>query len=354
MLNTTAARALIAGLALFCLSWLSPATAQTVPVTLDFKDAELKTVMSSIEKQTTYLFLYDSDLNLSLKVTVKLSKQPLTVALKQIFEQTSYSYEVSGNNIVLKKQVIPSVVKGKVVDAEGLPFPGAMIMILGTSQGTLTDGNGDYELQIPSGVASSKLELSCLGYQTQVVSIPASGKMDFVIREEALNLDEVVVVGYGVQKKLNLTGAVSVVDGDNLQNRSAANVTDLLKGAMPNVNITSSGRAGDYATINIRGVNSIASSTGPLVMVDGVEADLRDVNPNDVESISVLKDASASAVYGARAGFGVVLVTTKKSSDDRISVSYNGKVSVSSPTVSTDFENRGYYSAWINDSFYRT
>ena len=354
MLNTTAARALIAGLALFCLSWLSPAMAQTVPVTLDFKDAELKTVMSSIEKQTTYLFLYDSDLNLSLKVTVKLSKQPLTVALKQIFEQTSYSYEVSGNNIVLKKQVIPSVVKGKVVDAEGLPFPGAMIMILGTSQGTLTDGNGDYELQIPSGVASSKLELSCLGYQTQVVSIPASGKMDFVIREEALNLDEVVVVGYGVQKKLNLTGAVSVVDGDNLQNRSAANVTDLLKGAMPNVNITSSGRAGDYATINIRGVNSIASSTGPLVMVDGVEADLRDVNPNDVESISVLKDASASAVYGARAGFGVVLVTTKKSSDDRISVSYNGKVSVSSPTVSTDFETRGYYSAWINDSFYRT
>ena len=123
MLNTTAARALIAGLALFCLSWLSPAMAQTVPVTLDFKDAELKTVMSSIEKQTTYLFLYDSDLNLSLKVTVRLSKQPLTVALKQIFEQTSYSYEVSGNNIVLKKQVIPSVVKGKVVDAEGLPFP---------------------------------------------------------------------------------------------------------------------------------------------------------------------------------------------------------------------------------------
>ena len=355
MLNTTAARALIAGLALFCLSWLSPAMAQTVPVTLDFKDAELKTVMSSIEKQTTYLFLYDPDFDFSLKVTVKVSRQPLSVVLKQVFDGTPFAYEVSGSNILLSMKVSSAkVVKGTVLDEKGEPFIGAMVLVKGTSIGVTTDLDGQYSLSIPAGASSDMLELSCLGYDTQTVPIAGRQIIDFKLQASAINLNESVVVGYGVQKKLNLTGAVSVVDGDALTSRSSASVTDILKGVLPNVNITGGSRPGDAATVNIRGVTSIASTTGPLILIDGVEGDLRDVNPADVESISVLKDASASSVYGARAGFGVILITTKMAKADHLQVSYNGKFSVSTPTVSTDFETRGYYSAYINDMFFRT
>lgn len=152
-----------------------------------------------------------------------------------------------------------------------------------------------------------------------------------------------------------MTGAVAVVDDKQVIGRSADNLSKLLQGAVPNMNVTvSNGRPGQGGSINIRGINSISSSATPLILVDGVEGTIDAVNPNDVESISVLKDASSAAVYGARAAYGVILVTTKSGNDDKTRVSYNGRYSFGSPTVSRDFETRGYYSAAINDMFYST
>lgn len=149
-----------------------------------------------------------------------------------------------------------------------------------------------------------------------------------------------------------MTGAVAVVDDKQVIGRSADNLSKLLQGAVPNMNVTvSNGRPGQGGSINIRGINSISSSATPLILVDGVEGTIDAVNPNDVESISVLKDASSAAVYGARAAYGVILVTTKSGNDGKTRVSYNGRYSFGSPTVSRDFETRGYYSAAINDMF---
>lgn len=243
-------------------------------------------------------------------------------------------------------------VRGTVIDETGEPVIGAGVLIKGTTSGTITGIDGDYSLQ---AVPGDVLVFSSIGYSTEERTFGGEEVIDVVLASDNIMLNETVVVGYGTQKKVNLTGAVSVVDADQLKNRQSSTLGGMLQGSMPNVSITfGSGRAGTDATVNIRGITSIASSTGPLILVDGVEMNMSDVNPNDVESISVLKDASAAAVYGSRAAFGVVLITTKNGSEGRASVTYNGKFSFGDVTTCTDFENRGYYHAYIVDAFGRT
>ena len=243
-------------------------------------------------------------------------------------------------------------VKGKVIDDTGEPVIGAGVLVKGTTNGTITDMDGNYSI---AAVKGDVIEFSSIGYATQEVEVAGSKVIDIVLKTDNLMLSETVVVGYGTQKKVNLTGAVAVVDAEQLANRQSSTLGGMLQGTMPNVNITfGSGQAGQNATVNIRGVTSIASSTGPLILVDGVEMNMSDVNPNDVESISVLKDASAAAVYGSRAAFGVVLITTKGAKEGKATVTYNGKFSFGDVTTCTDFETRGYYHAYILDMFGRT
>ena len=173
------------------------------------------------------------------------------------------------------------------------------------------------------------------------------------LSEDALLMDEAVVVGYGTQKKVNLTGAISTVEASELANRATSTLGHMLQGSVPGLNVTmSSGRPGNSPSVNIRGMNSINGGS-PLILIDGVEGSLDRVNPNDVESISVIKDASSSAVYGARASFGVILVTTKtgNNTDGKAKLSYSGKLGFTAPTTSTDYETRGYYSVYVNDLF---
>ena len=173
------------------------------------------------------------------------------------------------------------------------------------------------------------------------------------LSEDALLMDEAVVVGYGTQKKVNLTGAISTVEASELANRATSTLGHMLQGSVPGLNVTmSSGRPGNSPSVNIRGMNSINGGS-PLILIDGVEGSLDRVNPNDVESISVIKDASSSAVYGARASFGVILVTTKtgNNTDGKAKLSYSGKFGFTAPTTSTDYETRGYYSVYVNDLF---
>ena len=235
------------------------------------------------------------------------------------------------------------LIKGRVTDESGEPVIGAGIMVKGTSQGTITDVDGYYNITANQGQV---LVVSSIGYVEQEITVGVSNVINVVLKTDNELLDEVVVVGYGVQKKVNLTGSVSVVESEDLVGRTSSNTSNLLVGVVPNMNVTNdNGRPGDGSSINIRGVNSISSSAGPYVLVDGVEGNIDRVNPNDIESISVLKDASSAAIYGAKAAFGVILITTKSGGDGKTHVDYNGRFSFHTPAVSTDYETRGYYSA---------
>ena len=245
-------------------------------------------------------------------------------------------------------------ITGKVTDAAGQPIPGLAVILEGTTTGVMTADDGTYTISVPSGEAV--LVFSTLGYQEKKIKVSSTQSIvNASLEEDVMLLDETVVVGYGVQKKVNLTGAISTVSSDNLDNRVAPTLTHMLQGSVPGLNITtSSGRPGNTATINIRGTNSI-NGGNPLVLVDGAESDLSRVNPADVESISVIKDASAAAIYGARASFGVILVTTKAgaSEEGRATVRVNSRFGWEEPTTSTEFETRGYYSVYLNDLFYK-
>ena len=243
------------------------------------------------------------------------------------------------------------LLKGVVKDGEDYPLPGVAVMVRGGNS-AITDLDGSYSVKVHNGAT---VDFACLGFFTETVVISGQTVLDIVMKEETTMLDELVVVGYGSQKKTNLTGAVSVVKAEALQDRSALDVGHMLQGSVPGLNITSSsGRPGQAASLNIRGLNSI-NGGNPLVLIDGAEGDLQYLNPADVETISVIKDAAAAAIYGARGSAGVILVTTKsgnKEKDGRATVSYSGRVGFTAPTTSTDWETRGYNSVYLNNLFW--
>ena len=246
------------------------------------------------------------------------------------------------------------VVSGKVFDTQEQPLVGAFVMIEGSNTGTTTIADGSFKLTIPQGNVS--LNVRYLGYITQTIPISVS-QTDLTVhlQEDIVALESVVVVGYGTQKRVNLTGAISVVGGKEFENRILPTLPGMLQGTVPGLNITtSSGRPGSTLDINIRGVTSI-NATEPLVLIDGAVGDLNRVTPSDVESISVIKDASAAAIYGARAAFGVILVTTKSGSAQtgKAIVRYSGRMGWQEPTASTDYENRGYWSVYMVNKFWQ-
>ena len=245
-------------------------------------------------------------------------------------------------------------IKGTVLDETSVGVPGAAVILEGTSNGVMTGDDGSFSISVPaSGTAS--LTVSILGYATQTVQVSSTqDNIKVVLKEDNLVLNETVVVGYGVQKKVNLTGAISTVDTESLENRPAHSLATMLQGSVPGLNITTSaGAPGSAPEINIRGYTSI-NGAEPIVLIDGAIGDLDRVNADDVASISVIKDAAAAAVYGARAAFGVILVTTKSGSDSdgKATVRYSGRWGWESNTTSTDYETTGYWSVYVNNLFW--
>lgn len=246
------------------------------------------------------------------------------------------------------------VVSGTVLDDKQQPVIGATVMVAGgnSTQGTVTDADGSFSMSVAE--ADVVLEVACLGYISKQVTVNSkTSKVQIIIEEDSMLLEETVVVGYGTQKKVNLTGAITQIDSKALENRSAHSVSTMLQGAVPGLNIsTSSGNPGSTGSLNIRGYTSI-NDAEPLVLIDGAVGDIDRVNPNDIESISVIKDAAAAAVYGARAAFGVILVTTKsgKASEGKATVRYSGRFGWEEPTTSTDYETRGYWSVYTLNKF---
>ncbi|WP_010136031.1 SusC/RagA family TonB-linked outer membrane protein [Ochrovirga pacifica] len=233
---------------------------------------------------------------------------------------TSYSFA--------QKRVV-----GKVTDITNVPIPGATVMVVGQNNSTMTDYDGNYEITLTQG---KELEFTYIGYLTKTVSVKNQSQINITLEEDLQSLDEVVIVGFGTQKKVNLSGAVNSVSVDQLSTRPVSNVTQGLQGVSPGLNIDfNSGAPGGNPNINIRGFTSINGGE-PLILIDNIPSDvsyLNQIAPEDIENISVLKDASSSAIYGSRAAFGVVLVTTRNGAKGKTKVNYNSFVTVSTPTV---------------------
>lgn len=240
-------------------------------------------------------------------------------------------------------------VKGVVTDNFG-PVIGANVLVKGTTNGVITDVDGKFVLSdVPEDAV---LQISFIGYVTQEIKVAGKTEFNVQMSEDAKALEEVVVVGYGSQKKVNLTGSIGKVDSKVLESRPITSTTSALQGTIPNLQITnSSGEPGQSASINVRGTTSINGGS-PLVLVDGVEMSLDLVNPNDIENVTVLKDAAASAIYGVRAAFGVVLVTTKNPSKaEKTSVSYSGNFSFAKPSIMPEFlTSQSQFAEWMNQA----
>lgn len=325
----------------------------------------LKTAVIQFKKATGYSFVFSSNnLDLQKKVTVDANDQPLSAVVDKMLKGQNVDYEIQGKLIVVKEKKAQNItapftnnnqqnnkiIKGRIVDTNGEPVIGAVVKSNDGTTGAVTDINGNFSLNVPVG---STLSVSYVGYKS--MNLKAQQSMNITMVSDNKELDEVVVVGYGTQRKINLTGSVAVIDGKNLVDRPVANLSQLLQGAAPGVNATmSGGQPGDGASINIRGIGSISGDASPLILIDGLESSINDVNPYDVESISVLKDASSAAVYGARAAYGVILITTKSGQDGKAHISYSGQYGFGDITTKHDFETRGYYWASIVDMFFRT
>ena len=229
-----------------------------------------------------------------------------------------------------------TTIRGSIQDSNGQSLIGVNVIVKGTQQGTVTDIDGNFILSVPS--PNSILEVSYIGYQSQEIALNGRTSINVTLEEDTQSLEEVIVVGYGTQKKINLTGSVQNVSSDDIVKRNVSNTSIALQGLVPGVSVTtSSGRPGyDGAGIKIRGTGSINSSSSPLILIDGVIADtygLNFIDMNSIESISVLKDAASASIYGSRASNGVILITTKRAKDNKLNISYSGYVGSNSPTA---------------------
>ena len=251
------------------------------------------------------------------------------------------------------------LISGRVKDSAGQPLPGVSVVVKGTTNGAITDPEGKFSLNMDAGT-SPVLVFSFIGYLKQEITVTNQTTLDVTLPEDTQSLKEVVVVGYGTQKKVNLTGAVDQVTAEVFENRPLPNVGQGLQGVIPNLNlIPTDGKPIQSPTFNIRGTTSIGQGGNALVLIDGVEGNPSLLNPNDIASVSVLKDASSAAIYGARGAFGVVLITTKNPTKDKTSVTYSVNHSIKSPTAVPDFVTDGYtfarlfnegWTAWNNYS----
>lgn len=274
----------------------------------------------------------------------------VAISLVCCLTTSSWADEVKTENLSARNesQVVlqKKTVKGCVRDQNGEPLVGVTVKIMGTSQGTITDIDGNYSLPVPN--EQVKIEFSYVGYNTLLMTPGIRKSLDVILKEDVKALDEVVVVGYGTMKKRDLVGAVDHINSDALEGRAAPSLTRSLQGQIPNLNISMrDGKPDRGATYNVRGTTSIGAGGSALVLIDGVEGDPNSVNPQDIESVSVLKDASSAAVYGARGTFGVVLITTKNAKKGGVKVDYSGSVSFSQRTVKPKLVTNGLQ--WTDD-----
>ena len=332
-------------------------------ITLQLKNVTVKEAIEALHKTKNYsVVIKSAEINMSKKVSVNATNAPIKAVLDQIFVGQNVSYAINGHSIIISKKSDTSqqksgkkkkqTITGIVYDEEGNPVIGASVMNKETAQGAITDLDGKFSLE---AFIPSTIEISYVGYEMATVNIKDNQTKTIRLIPSSLMIDEVVVVGYGSQRRSNLTGAVSTISSKDLNNRPVVSAANALQGADPSVNLTfGTGSPESGYSLNIRGGISVNGGT-PLVLCDGVEVPLNQVNANDIESISVLKDASSCAIYGAKASAGVVLITTKSGSaatKGKAKISYNGRFGWAQNTTSTDFIRTGYDYVTFANKFY--
>lgn len=333
----------------------------TVMINLKAEKAPLEELFALIKDQTDFTFIYDDK---QVKVNEKVSIEAKNTSLEEVLKTLSKDHRLAFKQVNDRISVKPiqgvhlgtSLIKeitvsGKITDENGEPIPGATVVIKGTGTGTTTDIDGEFKLSAPE---NSVLVCSFMGYIAQEKAIGNSTTLSIILKEKISALNEVVVVGYGQQKKINLTGAVNQVGTEVTENRPAPNLTRMLQGTLPNLNIKMvDGSPTRSASFNIRGATSIGAGGDALVLIDGVEGDPNLINPNDVESVTILKDAASAAVYGSRAAFGVVLITTKSAKAGAAKLNVNISHSINKRTVVPDLVSNGYeWASNFDEAFY--
>lgn len=313
---------------------------QQTRLTLNEHDRRLEDVLKTIEDKTEFFFLYNRDLiNVDQKVDVNVTNLSIKETLDELLKGTDIHYSVANRQIILSnlgnKSNLPvqqqKAVTGKVTDSSGEPLPGVSVVVKGTTTGTITDTDGKY---IFTNIqATSTLVFSFVGMKNQEKLVGDKEVINVVLFEETVGIEEVVAVGYGTQKKVNLTGSIASLSSDEVAKRQVGQSSMVLQGIAPGVTVTqSSGQPGkDGGSIRIRGIGTLNDSN-PLVLVDGIEMAMNNVDPNLIESISVLKDAASSAIYGSRAANGVILITTKRAKAGQFTLDYNAYFGVQKPT----------------------
>lgn len=319
---------------------------QTTKLTLEMRNKKVVEVLEQIEKQSEFRFAYSSELiDMERRVTVNVSEKNIQQTLDVIFEGEGVKYVMHDRHIMLYPKGMNSISKnelelaqqnavtGTVTDTDGQPLPGVTVAIKGTTQGTVTNVDGQYTItNIPY---NATLQFSFVGMKSQEVVVGDQTAINVRMEEESIGMEEVVVVGYGVQKKINVTGSISTVSSKELEERPVTSVAQALQGAVPNlqINTTDGGRPGTNLSWQIRGIGTIGgAASSPLILIDGIPGDPNALNPDDIASVSVLKDAAASAVYGSRAPYGVVIMNTKRGKAKQMQVTFKSDFSLRSPT----------------------
>lgn len=307
-------------LCVFC-SYAGNAHSQNAKVSIHMNNVKLDKILNEIENQTDYLFIYNNQVDINKIISVKVKNEAVAQVLDRILSGTGINYELEGTHIILTTEAIKDLhaqqqaktVTGTVTDVSGEPIIGANIRIKGTTTGTITDIDGNFSIEAEP---QSVIEVSYIGYLTQETVINNQKSIRFLLKEDTKTLDEVVVIGYGVQKKADLTGSVANINTEKLNTQSNANIGQALQGKIAGVDIVSQGGApGSGTRIMVRGIGTL-NNASPLYIVDGMYMNSIDhINPNDIASIDVLKDASSAAIYGSRAANGVIIVTTKEGSN---------------------------------------
>ena len=316
--------------ALFQMVAVESSYSQSATISVKAEQISLTDLFSQIEHQSEFLFFYVDEEVKNIKVNIQIKNKQIDEVLSQALVGTDLTYTINDRNINITRKAYATQQKqtkhitGKITDVNGEPIIGANVIEKGTTNGIITDIEGNFDLNVTS---SSILQISYIGYLSQEIQVGNKNLFNIKLIEDTQDIDEVVVVGYGTQKKANLTGSVTSVSIKDLTKRQVGQTSMALQGLIPGVAITQrSGQPGaDGGTISIRGKTTL-NNNDALILVDGVEMGINDIDPSLIESISVLKDAASSAIYGSRAANGVILITTKRAEADKFTVSYNGYV----------------------------
>lgn len=307
--------------------------AQAIKLSLNKQNATYEEIFNEIEEKTGYKFVYNtSEIDRNEKTSIQGTNMDLNELLRNLFRsKRNISFRISNKHIALFKAQIKTI-SGTVIDTQGESVIGANVLVKGSTTGTITDVDGKFSLEASEG---DILQISYIGYNTQEITIDRKSILKVVLQEDQQALEEVVVIGYGAVKKKDLTGAIAQVKADKYATQQSTNVLDMLNGTVAGFNSNIGTSASGASEMEIRGPASLSANNSPLIVLDGVifNGSINDINPSDIETIDVLKDASSAAVYGSRSAAGVVIINTKQGKGEKMSINFSAQLGL------TDFTN---------------